>query len=124
MKKFLQLFQNPFKRERVLGVAKGKRRYDLPLTGSSSNAFLRLLICLMSILGMLALSASFALSAMTDRWSEGLDNKISVEIPATDSGGEVIEPGIVKSMTDAAAKMKKDEPRGRSWNMSPKKRTR
>lgn len=104
------MFQNPFKRERVLGVSKSKRRYDLPLTGSSSNGFLRLLICLMSILGMLALSASFALSAMTDRWSEGLENKISVEIPATDSGGDVIEPGIVKSMTDAAAKILNSHP--------------
>ncbi len=103
-------FKNPFERNRALGVAKEKRRYDLPLAGSSGNAFLRLLICLMSILGMLALSASFALSAMTDRWSQGLDNKISVEIPAADSGGDIIEPGIVKSMTDAAAKVLNEHP--------------
>jgi len=88
-----------------LGVARGKRRYDLPLTSSSSNGFLRLLIGLMSVLGMLALCASFALSAMTDRWSQGLADKVSVEIPASDSGGNVIQPGIVQSMTDDAARI-------------------
>lgn len=96
---------NPFQRNRVLGIAKEKRRYDLPLTGSSNNNFLRLLIGLMCVLGMLALAASFALSAMNARWSQGLQDRISVEIPAADSGGEVIDKGIVKSMTDDAAKI-------------------
>jgi cell division transport system permease protein len=99
-----------FRKERVLGVAKEKRRYDLPLANSSSNGFLRLLICLMSILGMLALSASFALSAMTERWSQGLANKVSVEIPAADSGGEIISPGMVRSMTDDTAKILSEHP--------------
>lgn len=108
MKKLIQKFpalKNPFYREKTLGVAKGKRRYDLPLAGSAGNGFLRLLIALMSILGMLALCASFALSAMTQRWSDGLENRISVEIPASDSGGEVTAPGIVQSMTDDAARL-------------------
>lgn len=108
MKKLLQKFpslKNPFYREKTLGVARGKRRYDLPLAGSAGNGFLRLLIALMSILGMLALCASFALSAMTKRWSDGLQNRISVEIPASDSAGEVTAPGIVESMTDDAARL-------------------
>ncbi len=94
-----------FKKERVLGVAKETRRYDLPLGQGEGNDFLRLLICLMSILGMLALSASFALQAMTKRWSDGLEGKISVEIPAADSDGNIIKAGIVQSMTDEAAKI-------------------
>lgn len=108
MKKLLHQFsslKNPFHKERVLGVSKEKRRYDLPLASSSNNTFLRLLIGLMSILGILALAASFALSAMTHRWSEGLDHKVSVEIPAADSGGDIIDQGIIKSMTEEAAKM-------------------
>ena len=105
MKLKLPDFKNPFYREKTLGVARGKRRYDLPLAGSAGNGFLRLLIALMSILGMLALCASFALSAMTQRWSDGLENRISVEIPASDSGGEVTAPGIVQSMTDDAARL-------------------
>ena len=102
-------FSNPFARERVLGVARGKRRYDLPLSGSSSNNFLRILITLMTVLGMLALSASFALSAMTDRWSGGLQDKVSVEIPAADSGGDIISPELVKSMTADAAEILRDQ---------------
>lgn len=104
------IFQNPFNRNRVLGVAKDKRRYDLPLTGSSNNNFLRLLIGLMCVLGMLALAASFALTAMNDRWSVGLENKISIEIPAADSGGDIIDPAMVKSMTDEAAKVMNENP--------------
>lgn len=101
--------QNGFARDRVLGTAKGTRRYDLPLTGSTSNNFLRVLIALMTILGMLALSASFALSAMTDRWSSGLENKVSIEIPASDSDGNVIKSGIVESMTEKVAEFIRTE---------------
>jgi cell division transport system permease protein len=100
-----KFFQNPFNRNRILGVAKEKRRYDLPLTGSSNNNFLRLLIGLMCVLGILAMAASFALTAMNKRWSQGLENRISVEIPAADSGGEVIDQNLVKSMTDDAAQL-------------------
>ncbi len=111
MKNILSKFKNTLRQDKILGVAKGKRRYDLPLSGSAGNGFLRLLIALMSVLGMLALSASFALSAMTDRWSSGLENKVSVEIPASDSGGEIIPPLTVQSMTNEAAKVlsKRDE---------------
>lgn len=108
MKRLLHMFpslRNPFYREKVLGVSKEKRKYDLPLANSSNNTFLRLLIGLMSVLGILALAASFALSAITHRWSEGLDHKVSVEIPAADSGGDIIDQGIIKSMTGEAAKM-------------------
>ncbi len=108
MKKILNfraIFRNPLKKNRVLGVSKDKRKYDLPLSGSAGNNFLRLLIGLMCVLGMLALAASFTMSAMKDRWSQGLAGKASVEIPASDSGGEVIAPGMVRSMTDEAAKI-------------------
>ena len=105
MQNLLAKFRNTLSRERALGVAKGKRRYDLPLTGGSSNSFLRLLIGLMSILGMLALAASFALSAMTTRWEQGLADKITIEIPASDSAGEMIAASSVQSMTDDAAKI-------------------
>lgn len=96
-------------RDRVLGVARGKRRYDLPLAGSSGNNFLRTLIALMTVLGMLALAASFALSAMTQRWSGGLENKVSVEIPASDSDGNIINPGIIKEMTEKTAEFLRTE---------------
>ena len=55
------------RREKALGVAQGRRVYDLPLNRASGTGFLVLLIALMTFLAMLALSASFALSAMTTR---------------------------------------------------------
>jgi len=104
---FLKTLQKPFINGRVLGVAKDTRRYDLPLGASPSNGFVRILIALMSAVGMLALCAFFALSAMTERWSSGLENKISVEIPATDSAGVVIDPAMVRTMTMNAAHLLK-----------------
>ncbi len=98
------------RRERVLGVSKGRHQYDLPLASSHSNSFLRLLILLMSVLGVLALSAFFALSAMTERWSEGLTGKASVEIPASDSNGDIISPELVRDMTDKVAKILSGHP--------------
>lgn len=105
MRRFFPILRNPLNRNRVLGIAKEKRRYDLPLANSTSNGFLRLLIGLMCVLGMLALAASFALSAMNDRWSQGLRGKISVEIPAADSGGDIIDAAKVRAMTDDAARI-------------------
>lgn len=105
MRRFFPMLRNPLNRNRVLGVAKEKRRYDLPLANSTSNGFLRLLISLMCVLGMLSLAASFALSAMNERWSQGLRGKISVEIPAADSGGDIIDAPKVRAMTDEAARI-------------------
>lgn len=116
--------KNIFARNRVLGVAKGRRRYDLPLTGSSSNTFLRILIALMTVLGMLALSASFALSAMTDRWSDGLQNKVSVEIPASDSDGNVINAAIIKSMTEETAKFLRTDRHIETAEITPEEKIR
>ena len=94
--------RNPVEKERKLGKAPRKRRYDLPLNKSSGTGFLVLLICLMTFLAMLALAASFALSAMTARWSSGLENKVTVEIPAERADGTVLSPQIIKSQTARA----------------------
>ena len=84
---------------RVLGVAKSKRRYDLPLDKDSGGNFLKLLIALMSLLAMLALATSFTLSEITDRWSSGLKNKASIEIPAEDSNGAILSKEKIQSLT-------------------------
>lgn len=94
---------NFLRREKALGVARGKRVYDLPLNRGSGSGFLVLLIGLMTFLAMMALSASFALSAMTNRWSSGLEDRLTVEIPATDAGGQPLKHDDVKSMTERIA---------------------
>lgn len=74
------------RRERTVGSARRKRRYDLPLNKGSGTGFLILLVGLMTFLAMMALGASFALSLMQERWSSGLENRFTVEIPADDNG--------------------------------------
>jgi cell division transport system permease protein len=92
--------KNPFKEKR-LGRAE-TRRYDLPLNKGSGTGFLTLLIGLMTFLAVLALSASFALSAMTHRWSSGLENRATVEISAKGADSKLLSPQQIK---DEAAKI-------------------
>lgn len=84
-----------FFKEKRLGKAE-IRRYDLPLNKGTGAGFLMLLIGLMTFLAALALSASFALSAMTQRWSSGLENKATIEISAQGPDGKIIPPEQVK----------------------------
>lgn len=91
------------RRERMLGNAEGKRRYDLPLNKGEGAGFLTLLIGLMTFLAMLALTASFLLSAMTDRWSSGLENSVTVEIPAEGANGAIMPRDDIRALTDRVA---------------------
>lgn len=77
------------RRERMLGRATEKRQYDLPLNRGAGSGFLMTLMALMTFLAMIAVATSFALSAMTTRWSSGLENRMTVEIPATDMDGKL-----------------------------------
>lgn len=76
-------------KDKRLGVAEGKRQYDLPLNKSIGTGFLVLLIALMSFLAVMALATSFALGSMTERWSSGLENKATIEIPAETETGDL-----------------------------------
>lgn len=96
-----------WKKDRKLGVSDGKRQYDLPLNRDEGSGFLILLIALMTFLAVLALGVSFVLGAMSERWSSGLENKLTIEVPAeniTQSGGKIIIPNEdVKSLTHEIA---------------------
>ena len=81
---------NTKQKTRSLGISKQQRQYDLPLNKDSGVLFLKTLIALMSLLAILALTGSFALSEMTHRWSSGLENKISIEIPVEDDKGVIL----------------------------------
>jgi len=93
------------RKERVLGKAEGKRQYDLPLNKGEGAGFLTLLIGLMMYLAVLALAASFALSAMTARWSTGLENSVTIEIPAESADGSIMSHEEIKTLTTQVAGM-------------------
>lgn len=90
------------KRERTIGRAE-KRRYDLPLNTGTGTGFLVTLIALMTFLGMLSVAASFALGEMTHRWSSGLENRITVEIPAQNADGTLMTKEEVFTITRGVA---------------------
>ncbi len=92
------------KKDRKLGVAEGKRRYDLPLNKSEGTDFLILLVILMTFLATAALSGSFALSAMGERWSSGLENKATIEIPAETASEKLRTYEKIRELTEKAEK--------------------
>jgi cell division transport system permease protein len=98
------------RREKTLGIAPDKRRYDLPLNRSAGTGFLILLIGLMTFLAVMALATSFALSAMTARWSSGLEDKVTVEIPAADEKGQAFKPEDIKAEARRIAELLQQHP--------------
>ena len=96
-------------KDKRLGIAQEKRKYDLPLNNDESSRFLILLITLMTFLAVMALSFSFALGGLIDRWSSGLENKVTIEIPAEDVDGNILAAPDVKNRTEKILKKLKDD---------------
>ncbi len=97
------------RRERTLGKT-GRRKYDIPLHKGAGAGFLTLLIALMTFLAVIALSASFVLSAMTQRWSSGLENKITVEIPSAGPGGDSRSKESIATISSRIESLLKNHP--------------
>ena len=89
-----------FGAEKKLGVAFRQGRYDLPLNKDEGTNFLRLLIALMSFLAAVALAGNFALNSMTQRWSSGLENKLTIEIPAEKKDGQLRSAAEIQSLAE------------------------
>lgn len=92
------------KKDGALGVAKKKREYDIPLHRKMGSQFLVLLIGLMTFLAILALTGSFLLSSLTERWTTGLENKLTVEIPAETTKGNILAFDEVLSLSEKTAR--------------------
>ncbi|MCB1783474.1 MAG: FtsX-like permease family protein [Alphaproteobacteria bacterium] len=86
------------------------REYDLPLHKSEDSKFLVLLVGLMSFLAVLAFTGAFTLSAMSARWSSGLENKVTVEILAETREGLLRSDAAVKEDTQKIAKILSQSP--------------
>ena len=96
-----------FKKDRALGVA-ATRQYDLPLQSGEGNGFLILLISLMTFLAVLAIMAGFALAQMTLHWTSGLQNEITIEIPAEDEEGKIRSQNDISALSDKVEAKIKD----------------
>ena len=73
--------------------------YDLPLSQETDTKFLLLLVTLMVFLAVLALSGSFALHDMSERWSSGLEDKVTIEIPIETKDGHLLSQETVQKET-------------------------
>lgn len=84
-----------------------KRRhgYDLPLTRGSGARFLTMMVGLMTFLAVMAMAGFFALAAMNARWSSGLQNRATVEIPAQSPGGGTLTADEIAAQTAKVAKL-------------------
>lgn len=102
--------QDFFAKDRRLGVAIGRGRYDLPLNKDEGTNFLRLLIALMSFLAAMALVGSFTLDSMTQRWSSGLENKLTIEIPAEKTSGDMRDKDEMASLLKQVEAVLRNEP--------------
>lgn len=65
---------------------------------------------LMTFLGILALTCSFALSEIKHRWSSGLENKATVEIAAHDDNGAVMDRDEVNQLAEKVYTYLKSHP--------------
>lgn len=69
----------------IFSIAHRKSGYDIPLHTRLGTEFLVLLIALMTYLLLLSASGSIGLGHMADKWVSGLENAMTIEIPATDT---------------------------------------
>ena len=105
-----------FKKDRRLGSS-NKRQYDIPLGKNEGTDFLVLLIALMTFLAVMALSGSFALGSMTKRWSSGLENKLTIEIPAEKSDGDLRTKEQITEFTNKVVKSLESNPGIKSFDV-------
>lgn len=104
-------------RDTRLGITEGRRRYDLPLSKSAGTGFLILLIALMTFLAVMTLSASFALGDMARRWSSGLENRLTIEIPAEISNGDLRTPSDINYLSNKVAESLESDPNIKNFNI-------
>jgi len=69
------------RKENRIGTA-AKRRYDLPFQKDIGTRYMMVVITLMVFLGFLSMALHISMSALSDRWTSGLEGKMTVEIPA------------------------------------------
>ncbi|MAI61602.1 MAG: hypothetical protein CBB87_03830 [Micavibrio sp. TMED27] len=97
-------------KDKKLGVAEPTGRYDLPLHNCAGSSFLMLLVALMSFLAMMAVSGSFALNGVTTKWSSGLENRATIEIPARKPNGQIRSVKDIERLSERTTRILRKHP--------------
>ena len=87
-----------------------RKNYDLPLDKNDDTHFLVLLIALMSFLAVLSISGTIAMDTMTNRWSSGLENKVTIEISVETKEGHILSQETIGQETIDLYKMLTEHP--------------
>lgn len=98
------------RKEKMVGTAQEKHRYDLPMNKDEGTGFLLLLIGLMAFLATMALASSFTLAALADRWKSGLEDRVTVEIPAQDANGNIMKREDIAALSQRVASLMQSHP--------------
>lgn len=72
---------------------------DLPLQKSKDTHFLTTLIALMSFLAILSFSGFMGLNTLTNIWSSGLENKLTIEISVETKNGHILSQETILKET-------------------------
>lgn len=97
-------------RGKSLGVAHETRKYDLPLDKRVGTEFLVLLAALMTFMAIMFTSGLFIFSSLTEHWRAGLENKITIEIPAQDNQGNIIAQDKLDDLAGRSASVLRNQP--------------
>ncbi len=89
---------------------KTKRRYDLPLHRDEGSFFLIVLIGLMGFLSIISLVFALFLNQMTGQWSQGLEKKATIEIPAYDTADKARPIVELEKIQDQIIEQLKTDP--------------
>lgn len=81
----------------IFSIAHRKNGYDIPLHTRLGTEFLVLLIALMTYLLLLSASGSIGLGHMANKWVSGLENAMTIEIPAKQTGPQEAS-GLVRKL--------------------------
>jgi cell division transport system permease protein len=98
------------RKEKTIGTAQEKRRYDLPMNRDEGTGFLLLLIGLMAFLGTMAMASSFTLAALAERWKSGLEDRVTIEIPAQDADGNIMKREEIAGLAQRIGEIAKSHP--------------
>jgi cell division transport system permease protein len=84
----------------MFAASKNSQRFDLPFHARLGTEFLVFLTALMTILCLLSVTASLSLTQLAKKWTSGLENTLTVEIPYSETQTEA-SARILSALKDA-----------------------
>lgn len=86
--------------KRLQRLNKKANKFDLPFHAKLGTEFLVFLSALMTVLCLLSVMTSLSLNRVAERWTGGLENSLTVEIPYSDKQS-VLAHQVLSSLQDA-----------------------